>query len=243
VSSNAVPVLSYATPQAAPGRTVTAATCANAAEAELVANELAAAGIPAQVIDQHTEMLGPYVGGASVKVVVLEADAARAAEVLRHSTSDELEPAEEPADAPPLLDEDGGPLRPEEAARFDSPRLLRDAATTLAAARIRAFLPTLVPRGDRPPGVGKRFILRVREEDLDRARKVLAEAEEEAADEGEPRCPKCRSWRVYKIGAGFWKGLRAVFGLGCKQDRVEGFECLACGHRGPSAEFARHGHE
>ena len=235
-----LPVLGYATPGfGVEGKTVVVARCGNSGEAEILANELDAAGIPAQVIDHNTEVLGPYAGGADVKVVVMEADAARAAEVLRHGTSVELEPADDSIDAPPPLDEHGQPLRLEVAARFESPRLLREAATVLASARVQAFLPTLVPRGDRSPGAGKRFLLRVREDEVERARRVLREAEEEAGDEEEARCPACRSWRVHKTGGGMLSGLaRLLGGRGVEA----GFECLACGHRGTVEEFRKGSH-
>src|SRR5688572_9612155 len=92
-ASAAAPVLGYAAPPG-PARSVTAAFCANPAEAELVAGDLAAEGIPSQVLNAHTAVLGPYGGGSRIEVQVLEADAARAAEVMarRAADPDELEP-------------------------------------------------------------------------------------------------------------------------------------------------------
>src|SRR6202035_2498259 len=49
--------------------------------------------------------------------------------------------------------ENGQPLPLVPAAAYESLRLLREAQTILAAARLRSFLPTLVPRGERPAGV------------------------------------------------------------------------------------------
>jgi hypothetical protein len=237
------PVLSYATPGATLGRMVTVARCANGAEAELYAGALADAGIPAHVLNRNTNALGAYVGAADVEVQVLESDAGRARDLLNAvQNPDELEPADE-ADDPPPADDEGRPLALAVVAAYDHAGAMRDAATILAAANVRAYTPRLVPRGDRPPGQGKRFVLRVQEDDADRARSVLeAAAEEDAAEGGaedEPRCPKCRSWRVYPIGGGVLQAIGKLFG---RPAVPEGFECLACGHRGEKAKFlARRG--
>lgn len=226
-SPPAPPVLSYATPAGEEAALATVARCASTAEAELCVGELADAGIPAHVLNQHTSGLGPYSGGSEVEVQVRRQDAARAAEVLALVTSDDVEPADEP---PTPVDETGAPVPLAVAAAYDHPSLLRDAVTHLAAASVEAFPPRLVPRGDRPAGEGKRFLLRVREDDLDRARAVLADAEGDAGDDEEPRCPQCRAWRVYKISPGFWRDL---FGLGRKPGEPEQYLCLACKYRGP----------
>jgi hypothetical protein len=96
-----------------------------------------------------------------------------------------------------------------------------------------------VPRGDRPPGEGKRFVLRVHEDDLDRARALLDDAEEDEDDD--PRCPKCASHRVYPFGGGLKGVLARTFGFGGPTGGAgsAGFECLACRYRGPIAEFVR----
>jgi hypothetical protein len=118
---------------------------------------------------------------------------------------------------------------------------MRDASTVLAAARVRFHLPTLAPRGDRPPGEGARFVVRVAEEDLERAQSVLEEAEEESADEQDPRCPRCSAWRVHPIrSGGLLRGIGRALGLGKPLPfEGEGFECLACRHQGPREEFIR----
>jgi hypothetical protein len=159
----------------------------------------------------------------------------RAVDILTSTTSDDVEPAENPDDAPPPVDAQGRSLRLVPAVAFDSVRLMRDAQTVLSSARILSFLPALVPRGDRPPGQGKRFVLRVCQEDLERAKAVLEEVESEADDE-EPRCPRCKSWRVFPVSQ-FWKGLSAMVGLGPKPE--DQLECLACHHRGLRADFDR----
>ena len=207
------------------------AQCANLAHAGMVAGELSGAGIIAQVIDQNTEALGPYAPGSDVKVVVLMEDAGRAKEVLELIDSDEVEPAEEPANAPPPADEMGLPVRLAVAAAFDNPPAARRRHAPCRVA-LRPFLPALVARGERPAGEGRRFLLRVREEDLERAEAVLEEAE--AGDEDEPRCPRCRSWRVFRQTSLLGEVGR-FFGFG--RSTPPRYECLACRHLGGEAEF------
>src|SRR4051794_6263402 len=232
------PVLSYATPHESLGGMAVVARCANAAEAELYANVLDEAGIPSHVLNQNTNALGaPYSGWSEVEVQVRDTDVARAKEILSAAQNpDELEPADDPAAAPATLDDEGRPTEWAVVAAFDHAGAMRDAATTLASANLRVFTPRLVPRGDRPPGEGKRFVLRVLEEDVDRARRVLEAAAENDADgdADDPRCPKCRSWRVYPIGGGVLQAIGKLFG---RPGVPEGFECLACGHRGEKAAF------
>jgi hypothetical protein len=233
------PVLSYATPGESFGGMVTVARCANAAEAELYAGVLDEAGIRGHVLNQHTNALGaPYAGWSDVEVQVLGSDAPRAREILNAAQNpDELELAED-ADEHPPVDDEGRPLALAVVAAFEHAGAMRDAATILASTNIRAYTPRLVPRGDRPPGEGKRFVLRVDEDDADRARSVLEAAAAEDAGEGgaddEPRCPKCRSWRVYPTGGGVLQAVGKLFG---RPAVPEGFECLACGHRGEKFDF------
>jgi hypothetical protein len=216
-SVEASPVLSYAVPGST--REVTVARAAGGAEAEMMSGQLALAGIRSQVINRNVEVLGPYAPGGSVQVIVMADDAERAREVLR----DEVEPGEELAVA----------------AAFDNPRLLRQASATLAAARVRPFLPTLVPRSEATPGEGKRFVLRVRADELERARALLDEPDEDVDGEPEPRCPKCHAWRVHKDTT-IMEEIGRFFGFG--RGRQPEYECLKCRHRGPEAEFvARRG--
>jgi len=221
-------VLSYAVPGS--NREVTIARVAGGAEAEMISGQLAAAGIPSQVINRNVEALGPYAAGSSVKVIVMADDAERAKEVLR----DEVEPGEGP-EAP--LDDAGQPVELAVVASFDEPRLLRQASATLAAARVKPFLPTLVPRSQAAPGSpcdGKRFVLRVRAEDLDRAQALLDEPDQDDDGEPEPRCPKCHAWRVHK-NTSVMEEIGRFFGFG--KDRPSEYECLKCRYRGPESEF------
>jgi hypothetical protein len=115
---------------------------------------------------------------------------------------------------------------------YDSFREMRDAQTVLASGRIRAFVPPMAPRGDRPAGVGKRFILRVAEADLNRAKALLADEAQDDSDE--PRCPKCGSWRILQPQS-IMGDLAALVGLGHERQ----FECLACHYRAKSSEFLK----
>jgi hypothetical protein len=233
-----VPVLSYQTPGTS-GSMVRVGRYANSEEAELRASALAEEGIPSQVFNANVNSLGiPYAGFADVELHVRQEDAQRAAEVLaRDAAENDLEPQEPSPSDPPPTDEDGNLLNLVPVVAFDSVRLMRDAQTILSSARIRTYPPTLVPRGDRPPGEGARFILRVADDDLDRARNVLAEADADAAsdeDDDAGRCPRCRSWRVFPVSQ-FWKGLAATFGFGPEPQPL--MECLACKYVGPKEEF------
>jgi hypothetical protein len=233
-----VPVLSYQTPGAT-GTMVRVGSYANSEEAELRASALAEEGIPSQVFNANVNSLGiPYAGFADVELHVRQDDAQRAAELLaRDAAADDLEPQDPSPTDPPPTDEAGNPLNLVPLVAFDSVRLMRDAQTILSSARIRSYAPTLVPRGDRPPGQGARFILRVAADDLDRARHVLTEADADAAsdDENQGRCPRCRSWRVYPVSQ-FWKGLAAMVGMGPEPQPL--MECLACKYIGPKEEFS-----
>lgn len=108
---------------------------------------------------------------------------------------------------------------------------LRDAQTLLASERMKAYGPRLVMRGKSPPGEGRRFILRVAEKDLPAAQALLEEESQE--DRDQPRCPRCRAWRVHPQRS-FFKGLAGVVGLGGEPATME---CHSCHYRGPAAEF------
>ena len=222
------PVLQYARPMdPEPTREVTIARVATGAEAEMISGQLGAAGIPSHIQDRNVEVLGPYAAGSSVKVVVMAGDFDWATEVLR----DEVEPAGE-SNRP--LDDAGQPVVLAEVASFDQPRLLRQAAATLAAAHISTYLPTLIPRSQSTPGEGKRFVLRVEADELERAHSLLEERDEDGDDGPEPHCPKCHAWRVHKNTSMLEEIIR-FFGLG--RGRPYEYECLNCRHHGPEAEF------
>lgn len=211
---------------------VTVRKCTDAMEAQLCGNELGAHGIDYYILNQNVNSLGwPYSGFSDVEVQVREQDAELARQLLSRFEGNPLdvEPDEGAATLEPIPDP-GGEGVLVTAAAFDNPRALYDAAATLGAARIESFLPALVARGDRPKGQGKRFVLRVREADLDRAIDVLSDAEAERDEEdGEPRCPACGSWRVAPAPRP-WPGLLA-FLLGDARPGPQELECLRCKHR------------
>ena len=211
---------------------VTVRKCIDAMQAQLCGNELAAHGIDYYILNQNVNSLGwPYAGLSEVEVQVREQDAELARQLLSRFEGNPLdvEPDEGAATREAVPDPGGeGVLVP--AAAFDNPRELYDAAATLGAARVESFLPGLVARGDRPRGQGKRFVLRVREADLDRAVEVLSDAEADRdEDEDEPRCPACGSWRVAPAPKP-WPGLLG-FLLGAARPVPQEMECLRCKHR------------
>jgi DNA-directed RNA polymerase subunit RPC12/RpoP len=82
--------------------------------------------------------------------------------------------------------------------------------------------------------------LQVREQDVAEAKRILAEfqgdpskeksdASSEPDDEGEPRCPKCGSYRVIEAPRP-WPGL-LKFLFGGSDSRERHVECLRCHHR------------
>jgi hypothetical protein len=229
----ALPVLSYAAPV---GKGMVRLTSfGNESEAEMRAAELIAEGIHAQVFNKNVNSLGvPYSGFSMVEIHVLPEDVERATAVLALATSDDLEPVAD-ADSAPVTDDEGHPLPLAPAAAFESVRMMRDAQTILAAGHVRSHLPIMAPRGDRPPGEGKRFILRVNEDDLDKARQLLDAREAGDGDEEECRCPQCHAWRVIPVPQ-VWKSFVALITFTSAPE--ERMECLACKHKGSKAEFA-----
>ena len=163
-----------------------------------------------------------------VELIVQEADAQRAKDVLSRTTLDDVEPADEPENGPTPMDEHGNLLAP--VAAYETPADLRDGQTVLASEHIAAYGPKLVMRGDKPSGTGRRFILRVAERNLEAAQALLAEEADENKDE--PRCPKCGSWQVISR-AGLLKDLASAAGLSGPGD----CECLSCHYRAPAAHF------
>ena len=220
---------------------VTVATCPELAEAEMIAGDLEAEGIRCTVTNRHAAAMGAWGGGARVYVEVPKDEAGRAAEVMRvRALGDDVEPADgaagpDAAMAEPPVDERGRPVPLVVAVAYDTAGRMRDAVTTLGSARVRCYVPRLVPRGDRPPGEGNRFVVRVRADDLARARAVLHESDDHAAigdDDDEPRCPACSSWRVHRLGS-LWVNLGRFFGLVGGSEKTDPFQCLACGHEWP----------
>lgn len=195
-------------------------------EAQLFANELAAHGIEYHLLNQNTSTLGPYSGFSQVELQVRREDAKAASELLDRLQLDpsDVEPEHDSDPTVPIADP-AGPGMLVAAASYDNPRHLHDAAAALGAAHVDSFLPLLVARGDRPKGTGKRFVIRVREADLERARAILHENE---TTDDEPRCPYCGSWRVYTHPPR--QGL-INFLLGRIPDQPPRLECLRCHRR------------
>jgi hypothetical protein len=201
---------------------VTVRSCGNPMEAQLVAGRLTSAGIDSYLMNENANALGPYSGFCPIDVQVKKEDLERAREVLAQGDFDPLdvEPAAETA-------EEAADLA--EVAVFDNPRALFDAAAVLGAARIDSFLPALAPRGGRPRGTGDRFRLRVRPQDLERARDELDHASHDRrddADEDEMRCPHCGSWRVYPLSRP-WPGILPFLFGGARTEERD-YECLRC---------------
>lgn len=210
------PTLSYGRPATATA--VTIRKFYDAINAQLHANELAAHGIAYSLLNENTNTLGPYSGFSQVELRVAAADVEAADRVLSNLQADpqDVEPVNDPGPEASVPCPDGM-LVP--AAAFDEPGHMLDAAATLGAAGIECFLPELAARGDRPRGVGDRFVVRVREEEVEAARDLLSD---ESGDE--PRCPKCGSWRVYLPPP---PGLiERITGRGRAGER----QCLRCGH-------------
>ena len=198
-------------------------------EAQLYANELASHDIEYSLLNQNTpNTLGWYSGFGQIELQVREEDAAEAGEILSrlNVNPDEVEPAEESDPQAPIPDPQGGGTLAA-AVAYERPRNLYDAAAVLGAAHIECFLPVLVPRGASAAGVGRRFVIRVREADLERAREVLQRQSQEHEDE--PRCPRCGSWHTYLLPPP-WPGLwKFLFSRTPSPSRE--LECLRCHHR------------
>jgi hypothetical protein len=221
------PILGYHAPRS--GRTVSLVRCANAAEAELICGELGAAGVPAVTVNQYTANLGPYAGGSQVEVHVAVEDADHAAEVLaRLPGPKDLEPAPEPPDgsADFATDDQGGTVPLAVVAEFGTVQEMMDASAALGSAKVRTYLPALVPRRKDTEGPPPVFRVRVAEEDLTRARAVLAEDE----DADEPRCPRCAAWRVHRK-SNLLSWFLDFFRPEGSADGVQTFVCLRCGEQ------------
>jgi hypothetical protein len=199
-------------------------------EAQMHANELAAHDIEYALLNQNAPgALGWYSGFALVQLQVRQEDAAAAEELLSRMKIEpgEVEPADESDANMPIPDPSGQGLLVA-AAAYEDPRQLFDAAGVLGASHIECFLPVLVPRGERPKGAGARFVIRVREADLERADQVLS-SDDDADHEDEPRCPRCGSWQTYVLPAP-WPGIWNFF-AGRAGRKSRQIECLRCHHQ------------
>jgi len=220
-------VLGYQTPRS--GRMFTVASCADAGEAELVCGELRSAGIPAVALNQHTAALGPYAGGSHVEVRVPVEDRDRAAEVMsRLPDRADLEPEPEPSDgsADFATDDSGARVALAVVATYPTSRQMLEAAAALGSARVKSYLPNLVPRDPARDGPPPIFRVQVAQEHLRRAQALL----EELDDPDEPRCPQCASWRVHPQGGSLLSWIVGLFGGGGVADGVKRMQCLSCGH-------------
>jgi hypothetical protein len=212
-----------------PTSAVTVGTFYNVYEAQILANQLAFQGIDYYLMNQNVSVLGPYAGASQVELQVRKEDVAAARSALGQIQANplEVEPAEQADPDEPMPDPAGEGLLVA-AGTFDNPRSLFDAAATLGAAHVEGFLPLLVPRSNRATGAAVRFVLRVRETDLAAAREILANAAAEEADEEEPRCPECGSYRVAPLSS-FWADLMQFIRGKPKPPKV--IECLRCRQR------------
>jgi hypothetical protein len=240
----AIPVPGGLSPRS--GRGVTVAWCADSVEAELLCNELTAAGVAAAAVNQHAAAALSGYGLVRVEVQVAVEDRERAAEVLaRLPGRHDVDPAEEPADgsADFATDAAGEKVPLAIAAEYGTAQEMLEASAALGSAHVQTYLPDLVPRRRDPAAEDAdddarprpRFRLRVAAEDLERARRVLEESAQDDGDRVEredPRCPKCASWRVYGSTPGVFSSiLRLLTGGGGPTGKT--WQCLRCGHRWP----------
>lgn len=236
------PVLAYATPSLE--EMVVIGRYADEQAAAMAVNALEQAGIRVKVFGANTASLGIYRTFANIELNVWPGDAKNAKRILGGVEEGFLEPDDEPetestpAEIPTGTADTGEPTAAEPAQvlvpikAFAHLRELRDAQVVLASARVPSYSPKLIHRGDRPPGVGKRFILRVAEADLPRAQSILDE--EQTEDRADPRCPKCASWNVLPV-THFWKDL--LGGLGLLPNRPKQLECRTCRFHAAAEEF------
>ena len=186
------------------------------------------------MLNSHVNGLGAaYSVMSDVELHVHENDADAAREILARPM-DDLEPVEVDApDAAPVLGDEGGVIHLVAVGAFATLRDFRDATAVLASST-SGFIPQcFARRGDRPPGEGKRFVLKVGQADRDHA-KPAAEAHAEAEATDEPRCPKCNSWRVEPVSQ-IWAGIKSFWGIGPRLEKR--MECLACRHQASPGEF------
>lgn len=195
--------------------------------ASIFATALIAEGISPKVIGG--DFGGMYLSFHEVSLYVRANDFEQAQVVLARTSLDALEPVAGLADATPS-DTAGIPLAPIGA--YESIHSLLDAQAILASKNIKSFLPKLEPRGGRPIGVGKRFILRVEQRDFDAAKSLLADQADE--DRDKLRCLRCRSFRVHDCSSLFFVLLR-VAGLSTRPVHCR---CNACGYESNECDFS-----
>jgi hypothetical protein len=208
------------------------ATYGTADEGETTAAILETAGIDAQVFGANTNNVDWFWQLFNdVDVIVRKEDLEKAKEITDRTDAPELEPADEPDGE--ATDENGRPLV--RIAAFDNVADMRDAQTILASEKIEAYTPRLVIREKGAAAHGKRFVLRVVESEVEKAKTVLAQ--EAAEDKDVPRCPKCGSWRVNPV-KGFIGEFAGIVGVNPQPKEMT---CAACTFRGASGEFLGRG--
>ncbi len=212
-------------------------------EAQLLANELDAHSIRSQIMNGNAKNVFSLYG-SMVKVELqvpsdqLEQAKLILSEHLRPENKDLLEPAE-PDDAlqtRTAQDADGQAVQLLAVASYESARAMQEAALVLETARIEPYLPQLISRSDAPAGVGPRFVLRVAENDLSRARQALSpesagDDEDELGDD--PQCPRCGAWNIYEIKHEISNMILSLVG----KSKPEQCECLKCHYMGDRGEF------
>jgi len=164
----------------------------------------------------------------------LERAKAVLARILESGRSD-LEPveAEDASAVMEVPDESGQPVRWITVRACESVAAMRETAMALEAARVEVRVPPLVPRGEASPGQGARFIVRVAEDDVDRATSILSRKESDAEHGDDPHCPKCGNWNVFEITHELTNLFLGLFGKAKPQQ----CECLKCHYIGDRSEF------
>jgi hypothetical protein len=171
----------------------------------------------------------------AVQVEVPWEEEERAAEIINRLRSGvDLEPEADPADgsAEFTVDESGRRQPLAAVAEFDTAREMYDCAATLGSVRVIPILPNVVRRPDGASPSGRKFVVRVLEEESGRARRVLAEALREAEEEDEPRCPACGSWHVGNRVDGLFATVARWFGARrASSDPPGKWQCYRCGNK------------
>jgi len=142
-----------------------------APEAHMMAMRLEAQGIASAVLDENAATLGPAAGFPTVKLQVRAQDVAAAEAALASDETPEPEDLDAAGNAY-VTDPDGTRRQFVPLQTYPDAKGLNEAALVLGAARIEYHLP-----GEGP------LVLRVYEVDLERAREVLADYEQDKAAE------------------------------------------------------------
>ena len=186
-------------------------------------------------------MIRPDGTRATLRLMVHDedvADARRAIEPADDKLSS-LEPMAALAGDGPIdyVDEKGKTIRFVAIGRYDTAAEMMEKFHVLLNARVGAIRPLLWPRGSKfaasAEGRPGRFVLRVREDDVDAAREAFIADVQPQADT-EPRCPKCRSWHVDDSRPTGWLLIGVLRGRPPSEARCT---CLRCGHSDARERF------